>query len=122
MLYQTFKHLKNVLLFNKRHLAVYLGELRLTVGAQILIAETFHDLEITVESTDHKELFESLRRLRQSIELTGIHARRHNEVTRTLRSRFDKHRSLNLEEAFGIEITTDLKRHTVAQLQIATHA
>ena len=60
MLYETFEHLQNVFLSHKRHLAVDLCELGLAVGAQVLVAEAFHYLEIAVESADHQELLECL--------------------------------------------------------------
>ena len=60
----TFKHLDNILLFNETHFAVDLRKLRLTVSTKVFVAETFHDLEITVETAHHQQLFECLRRLR----------------------------------------------------------
>ena len=49
----TLKHLDDVFLLHEAHFAVDLRELRLTVGAQVLVAEAFHDLEVAVESRDH---------------------------------------------------------------------
>ena len=57
---KTLEHLKNVFLLDERHLAVDLGELGLAVGAQIFVAETLDDLEITVEAADHQKLLEGL--------------------------------------------------------------
>jgi len=45
---QSFKGLDNILLFYKRHLAVYLGKLWLTVGAKVFITEALYDLEVLV--------------------------------------------------------------------------
>ena len=45
----VFKQIDYIVLLDKTHLTVYLSELRLAVGTQILIAETLGNLEITVE-------------------------------------------------------------------------
>ena len=70
----SFECLDDIFLCHERHLAVYLSELRLTVSTQVLIAETFCNLEITVETTDHQQLLQGLRTLRQGVELTFVHA------------------------------------------------
>ena len=85
VLCHTFEQRDYILLLYKTHLAVNLSEFGLTVGTQVLVAETLHYLEVTVEARYHKQLLEELRALRKSIELTGIHAGRNDEVTRTLR-------------------------------------
>ena len=36
------------------HLAVDLGELRLTIGTQILISEALHHLEVPVDTGNHQ--------------------------------------------------------------------
>ena len=64
----------NVVLINERHLAVNLSKLRLTVCTQVLVAETLCNLEVAVEATDHEQLLQSLRALRESVELSGVHA------------------------------------------------
>ena len=69
----TFEGLDDVFLSDERHLAVDLSELRLTVGTQVLVAETLRNLEITVETADHQQLLQCLRALRQCIELPFIH-------------------------------------------------
>ena len=46
------------------HFNIDLCELRLAVGAQVLIAKALHDLEIFFETGNHQNLFEQLRRLR----------------------------------------------------------
>jgi hypothetical protein len=55
---EDFKH---IFLVGKRHLAVNLCELRLTVGAQVLVTETLRNLEIAVKTTHHQQLLEGLR-------------------------------------------------------------
>ena len=91
-----FKEVYHIVLVYERHLAVYLCELRLTVCTQVFIAETFGNLEITVETADHKQLLQRLRTLRQSIELPWIHTGRDYKITRALGSTAYQDRSLNL--------------------------
>ncbi len=79
-LHEALEDIQDVLLLNEAHLAVNLGELRLTVGAEVLIAETLDNLEVTIEACDHEQLLEGLRALRQCVELAGVHAAWHNEV------------------------------------------
>jgi hypothetical protein len=55
----------------KESLDVDLRELRLPVGAQILVAEALGDLVVAVEARDHEQLLEQLRRLRQRKEMPG---------------------------------------------------
>ena len=38
------------------HLNIALGELRLTVCTQVLVAETFYNLEVTVHARYHQQL------------------------------------------------------------------
>ena len=49
----------------ERHFDVDLGELGLTIGAQVLVAETTGDLIVAIGAGDHQDLLENLRRLRQ---------------------------------------------------------
>ena len=54
MLSHTLEHLDNVFLFYETHFTVNLCKLRLTVGTKVFIAEAFYNLEITVETRNHK--------------------------------------------------------------------
>ena len=119
---QAFEHIEDILLLNKRHLAIYLRELRLTVGTQVLVAEAFHDLEVTVKTAHHQQLLECLRRLWQSVELTRIHAAWNDEVTCSFRRGVHQNRCLYLQESLAVEVTAHLKRHLMAQFKILTHA
>ena len=79
---------KHVVLLDEAHFEVELVELAgQAVGARILVAEAWRDLEIAVEARDHEQLLVLLRRLRQRVELAGMDARRHQEVARTFRRR-----------------------------------
>src|SRR4030095_4239585 len=61
----SLSHGINLFERGEAHLDVELRKFRLAVGAQILVAKTTRDLKILVESGNHAELFEQLRRLRQ---------------------------------------------------------
>ena len=111
----TLEDLQYVLLLDERHLAVDLSELRLTIGTQVLVAEATYDLEVAVVTSHHQQLLQGLGRLRQSVELIGVHTARNNEVARTLRGRFDQIGGLDFEEALLVEERTHCLSHTVAQ-------
>ena len=116
---EPFEDFEHVFLFDERHLAVYLGEFRLAVGPQVLIAEAAYDLEIAVVAGDHQQLLESLRRLRQGVEFAGIHARGDHEVAGPFRRGADEERRLYFEEAFSVEKTAGALGHAVAQQDVA---
>ena len=73
---------ENMLAAREAHLQIDLGELKLAVGALILIAEAARNLEVAVEARDHQDLLEDLRRLRQGIKLARMHAAGHQEIAR----------------------------------------
>ena len=62
----------HVVLVDERHLDVELRELRLPVGALVLVAEAAGDLVVALEPADHQQLLEQLRRLRQRVERPGL--------------------------------------------------
>src|SRR5712692_10978063 len=68
-LHHAFDHAEDGVLSREGNFEIELGELRLPVGAQVFVAETFYDLEITVEAADHQDLLKNLWRLRQRVEL-----------------------------------------------------
>ena len=59
---------EDVFFFAERPLQIELRELRLAVGAQVLVAEAARDLEVSLDSRHHQQLFELLRRLWQRVE------------------------------------------------------
>ena len=79
-------HAEDGVLRGKRHFQIELREFGLAVGAQVLVAETFDDLEVAVQPADHQDLLEYLRRLRQRVELAGMHAAGHQIIARALRA------------------------------------
>ena len=112
------EELEHIFLFHERHLTVDLRELGLTVCAQVLITETLGNLEVTVETTDHQQLLQGLGRLRQCIELSWVHTRRHHKVTGTLWGRTNQNRRFYLDEVLAIQEVTNQDRHTVTQFEV----
>ena len=115
--HHAFEHIQDILLLDEGHLTVDLGELRLTVGAQILVTEAAHDLEVAVVAGDHQQLLEGLRRLRKGVELSRIHPGWHDKVAGSLRSGLDQVRSLDLHEVVCIEVVAHLVGKPVPQGQ-----
>src|SRR3989344_4112762 len=72
MLKHAFSHFNDVVLVNKAHLYVYLGEFRLSVSPQILVAKTPCELEITVKSRNHQQLLENLGALGKRIKFARV--------------------------------------------------
>ena len=105
----------------ERRLDVELRELRLAVGAQVLVAEAAHDLVVAVEARHHQQLLEDLRRLRQREELARLRAARHEVVARALRRRLGEHRRLDVDEAVAVEVFAHRARHGVPQAQALLH-
>ena len=68
---QLFHQLHDLFLAHERSLDIELRELRLALGAQVLVAEAAHDLIVAIEARHHQQLLEELRRLRQREELPG---------------------------------------------------
>ncbi len=87
-----------IILLYEAHLQVQLGELWLTIGPQILVAEAARDLEVAIEPCHHQKLLHLLGRLRQGIELTRVDATRDQIVSGTLGCRASQHWGLNLKE------------------------
>ena len=117
----TFHEIHHVSLFNKRHLDVDLGELGLTVSAQVLVAEATGNLVIALNAADHEHLLELLRRLRQSIELARVRTGRHEVIARAFRSRVCKDRSFNLDETTLVESLAHRLRNLMAKQEIRIH-
>jgi len=109
----------DVLRSDERRLDVDLRELRLTIGAQILIAEASRDLEIPVEARHHEELLVELRRLRQRVELPGVHAAGNQIVAGTLRRGLRENWRLDFQEPPGAELAARRLQQPVPKHQVA---
>ena len=108
-------------LVDEAHLEVELGELRLAVAAQVLVAEAAGDLEVAVDAADHQQLLELLRALRQGVDGAGLEPRRDDEVARALGRALDQVRGLDLDEAVGVVDLADGLDQAAAQEQAALH-
>ena len=91
--------LDDVVLVDEAHLDVELGELRLPVGAEVLVPVAAGDLEVPLHAGHHQQLLEQLRALRQRVPGAGREPRGHEEVARALGRRAGQRRRLDLEEA-----------------------
>ncbi len=101
----------DVVLRDERHLDVELGELRLAVGAEVLVAVAAGDLVVPLHARHHQQLLEQLRGLRQRIPGAGLQADRDQEVARALRRRPGQGRRLDLVEVVRVQhLTGDLVR------------
>ena len=109
----------DVFLVAKAHLHIDLGELRLTVGAQVFVAEAFDDLVIAVHAGHHEQLFEELRRLRQGVELAGADPAGHQVVARALRGGAGEHRRFDFQKTRIVEIAAHALQGLVAQDEVA---
>src|SRR5215469_12825024 len=90
-----------------RHFQVDLGEFGLAICPQVLIAKAAHDLEVLVESRDHENLLEQLRRLRQSVKAPRLDTARYQVVACALRRRAGHEWRFDLEEPLAGKIAAD---------------
>ena len=118
---ERLHRLHDLVLRQERRLDVELREFRLAIGAQVLVAETLHDLVVAVEPRDHQQLLEDLRRLRQREELAGVRARGHEVVARAFGRGFGQYRRFDIHEAGVIEISAHRASYLVAQTQALRH-
>jgi hypothetical protein len=103
---------------HKGGLEVDLGEFRLTVRPQVLVAEATCDLEIAVIASHHQQLLVDLRRLREGVAFARVHAAGHQVVARTLGSRLGEDRGLDLQKSQLTQRAARPLREAVAQDQV----
>ncbi len=120
-LHKLLHHAEDRVLLREAHLQIHLRELKLAVGAQILVAEAPCNLKIPVEARDHQDLLEDLRRLRQRIELAGMHAAGHQKIARALGRGLGQDRGFDLEEALLAQALANGQRDLVAQAEVVLH-
>ena len=94
---------EHVVLVDEAHLDVELGELRLPVGAEVLVAVAAGDLEVALHAGDHQQLLEQLGALRQGVPAAGLQPGRHQEVAGALGGRAGQRRRLDLDEVVAVE-------------------
>ncbi len=91
----------DVVLLDEAHLDVQLGELRLSVGAEVLVAVAPGDLVVALHPGDHQQLLEQLGALRQCVPAARLQARGDQEVAGALRGGPGQRRGLDLDEVVG---------------------
>ena len=106
---------------DERHLDVELGELRLPVGAEVLVAEAASDLKVTIEPRHHQQLLIQLRRLGQRVEMPRVDPAGDQEVARPLGSAPTQDRGLDLEKSQVRHCPPHELGHTVSQNEDLLH-
>ena len=111
----------NLLLVQEGHLQVDLGELRLTVGPQVLVPEAAGDLEVPVKAGEHQQLLVLLGGLGQGVELAGMHPGGHQVVPGPFGGGLGEDGGLDLQEAILVEVVPADLHDLVAQGDGALH-
>ena len=101
------------------HLDIHLGELRLAVGAEVLVAEAADDLVVAVGAADHQELLEELRGLGQGVEAAPVDAGGDQVVAGALRGGSGEERGLDLDEAALVEVGADFAGQSGAEAEVS---
>ena len=113
--------MKDRFLAGEAHLQVDLRKLKLAIGAEIFVAKAAGDLEVAVESGDHEDLLEDLRRLWQCVELTGMHTAGDQKIACSLGCGLGENRRFDLKKALLAEALANRQSDVVAQLEVALH-
>ena len=104
---QTLGQVHDVVFIDERHLQIHLSEFRLTIRAEVFIAETLRNLVVLIDAGHHQQLLEQLRRLRQGKELALMRTRGHQVIARAFGGRASQNRRLDINEAVVIQIPAD---------------
>ena len=99
-----FHHRRHI---DKAHFNVDLGEFRLTVGAQVFVAEAAGDLHVAVVTGHHQQLLKQLWRLRQGKELTRVNAGWHQVVAGAFGGGFTEDGGFHIQKALFVKIVAD---------------
>ena len=114
-------HLHDLLFIHERCFNIDLSEFRLTVGTQVLVAETLGDLIIAIHACNHQNLLEQLRRLRQREEMTRVSAAGHQVVTGAFRSCLGQQRCFDIQKAVFVQEIADGVGHLGTEAQTLGH-
>ena len=102
------------------HFQVKLIEIAVeAVSAGVFVAEAGGDLVVAGDTADHQELFELLRGLGESVELTGMKARGDEEVAGAFGGRVGEDGGGNLNKIVGVHIVAHKAVELGAALQDA---
>ena len=116
-----FERAHDIVLVHERHLDIDLGELGLTVGAQVLVAEALGNLVVALDAADHEQLLQKLRGLRQSVEVARLDAAGNDEVAGALGRGLKQGGRLNLHELTVVQCLANGKGEVGAQLEVGHH-
>ena len=117
----VLKSAHDIVLLDKAHLDVHLGELGLAVGTQVLVTEALGNLVVALHAADHKKLFEQLRALGQRVEVTGLDAAGNQEVASALGRGLEQRRGLDLHEGALVQGLADGEGEVGAHLEVGHH-
>ena len=112
---------EDMLAAREGHFEIDLRELKLAVGALVLIAEAAGDLEVAIEAGDHEDLLEDLRRLWERVELAWMDAAGDKKIASAFGCGFVEDGRFYLEEALLREAFAHGARDFVAQPEVALH-
>ena len=119
---QTFIYINHIVHIYKRQLHINLRKFRLTVCTKVLITETTCNLDITVITGAHQQLFEQLWRLWQCVKVSRMDTARYQIISCTFRCALCQHRSFNLQKSLICHKLTDqccyLRTHHQVSLDI----
>ena len=111
----------DVVLIHEGHLDIDLGELGLTVGAQVLVAEALGNLVVALDATDHEQLLQELRGLRQGVEVAQLDAAGDDEVASALGRGLEQGGRLDLHELTVVQRLANSEGKVGAQLEVGHH-
>ena len=118
---QLFGKRQHVLLVDEAHFQIELGELWLTIGPHVFVAEAASYLEVALNPRNHQQLFQLLWRLGESVKRSRMQTAGHQEVPSPFRGALDEYGCLDFEELPRIKKVPDVLDHPVAQDQILLH-
>ena len=119
--HQPLDHCEDAVFPNEGHLDIDLGELRLPVRPEVLVAEAANDLEVAVVAADDEQLLEELRGLGQGVHRARLDPARYEKVARALRCRARHERRLDLEKALRMKAISDHAVDLIPQRNVALH-
>ena len=111
----------DVVLVHEGHLDIDLGELGLTVGTQVLVAEALGNLVVALDATDHEQLLQELRGLRQGVEVARLDAAGDDKVASALGRGLEQGGRLDLHELTVVQRLANGEGKVGAQLEVGHH-
>ena len=109
-------------MIHEAHLHVQLGEFRLAIGPQVLIAEAARHLVVALDAAHHQQLLEQLRGLGQGKPLAAADPAGEDVVAGALGGGAGQDRGFHLDEALLFEEAARRLDGLGPQPQVAVHA